>query len=336
MNNDVPKEKLRSVYADVVRGYSVTHHIKYGAIYVKHLSMWDTEELDIEREKYLNQAEHQGLPDLKEKIKMLEVDGLWGEKKEADMAEQESFLIRMEQTRKKLLLKSERARMTQDIEKEKTKLEALKMEKSQLVGLTSELFADKKVNEYYIYLALHKDKELKEPLLSLEQFDELSDNELSNLVVCYNGIAEMFKERNMKRVAISGFFLNNYYLCKDNPFIYYGKPLVDLTYHQSDLFSYGRYFKHLLQEMKNDPPPDIMEDPDKLLEHYELQKQREQLDEGRDRTGEASTIVGATKEDLEALGMNATDTPGTVNLNEELKKTGGNMSMEDMIKLHGV
>lgn len=336
MHKDVPKEKLRSVYADIIRGYSLTSHVNYGDVYVKHLTFWDTEELDTEREKYINQAERKGLPSLKEKLEILKTDDLWSDKKQAEIDQQEEFILRMDQTKKKLLLKSEIERMSGDIEKERTKLEALKIEKSQLVGLTSELFADKKVNEYYIYLALHKDKSLSEPLLSADQFDELSDVELSSLVNCYNNVAEKFKERNMKRVAISGFYLNNYYLCKDNPFIYYGKPLAELTYHQTDLFSYGRYFKHLLQEMKNDPPSDVMEDPDKLLEWYNIQKNREEMDGGKERTGEASTIVGATKEDLEALGMSSKPEEGIVDLNEELKKKGGNMSMEDMIKLHGV
>ena len=336
MNEDVPKEKLRSVYADIVRGYSVTSHIKYDDIYIKHLNMWDTEELDTEREKYINQAEGEGLPDVEEKLKMLEVDDLWGPEKQSKIEEKENFIIRMEQTKKKLILKSEITRMKKDIDREKTKVEALRMEKNQLVGLTSELFADKKVNEYYVYLALCKDKDLKEPLLSASEFDELSDYELGSLVICYNDVAERFKERNMKRVAISGFYLNNFYLCKDNPFVYYGKPLTELTYHQADLFSYGRYFKSLLQEIKNDPPSDVMEDPDKLLEYYDLQKRSEEMDQGKERTGQASTIVGATKEDLEAMGMGTSEDVGAVDLNEELAKRGGTMTMEDMIKLHGV
>ena len=54
------------------------------------------------------------------------------------------------------------------------------------------------------------------------------------------------------------------------------------------------------------------------------------------KSGEASTIVGATKEDLEALGVSATQDIGeTVDLNDELAKKGGTMSMEDIMKLHG-
>ena len=142
----------------------------------------------------------------------------------------------------------------------------------------------------------------------------------------------------MKRVALSGFFLNNFYLCKDNPFIFYGKPVVELTYHQGDLFSYGRYFKHVLSEMKHQPPPDVMEDPDKLIEQYDVQQNQEKMNEGKDTSGTASTYIGATKEDMDSLGITeeVKNDPNVVDLNEELAKADGDLSMEDLIKLHGV
>jgi hypothetical protein len=80
-----------------------------------------------------------------------------------------------------------------------------------------------------------------------------------------------------------------------------------------------------------------MQDPDRLLELYEIEKKQEENNDGKDATGVASTVVGATKEDMEALGM--TKDPldsSTVDLNEEIRKKGGTLSMEDMIKLHGV
>ena len=39
------------------------------------------------------------------------------------------------------------------------------MEKNDLVGLTSESYSDKKVNDYYIYLSLFKDMKFKEPFV---------------------------------------------------------------------------------------------------------------------------------------------------------------------------
>ena len=130
--------------------------------------------------------------------------------------------------------------------------------------------------------------------------------------------------------------VSNYYLCKDNPFIFFGKPIVQLTYHQTDLFAYGRYYKHILQDMKNPPSQEVMQDPDRLLELYEIEKNQEERMGDKETTGTASTVVGATAEDLEALGMTKEADPGAIDLNEEMRKKGGNLSMEDLIKLHGV
>ena len=89
--------------------------------------------------------------------------------------------------------------------------------------------------------------------------------------------------------------------------------------------------------MKQQPPPDIMEDPDKLLDLYNIQQNKEKLDDGKDHSGVASTIPGATREDLEALGMVADpNDSSTIDLNAEIRKKGSGMDMEELIKLHGM
>ena len=134
---------------------------------------------------------------------------------------------------------------------------------------------------------------------------------------------------------MSSFFLNNFYLCEDNPQIYYGKPVVELTYNQSELFSYGRYFKYILSEMKNKPHPDVMDDPDKLIELYNVGKNADKIKESMENA-DASTVVGATNEDLERMGLKApTDEPQQgISLAAEAAKKGGKLSMEDLMKLH--
>ena len=142
-------------------------------------------------------------------------------------------------------------------------------------------------------------------------------------------------EANIKRIALSGFFLNNFYLCKDNPKIYFGKPVVELTYNQSELFSYGRYFKHILSDMKNKPSPEIMDDPDKLIEMYNIGQNSSKMKQSAEDS-DASTVVGATKEDLERMGMSSPSEDKGVSLSKEASKKGGKLSMDDLIKLHGM
>ena len=262
-----------------------------------------------------------GLPTEKERVEDLIKDKLWTQQNERDIESARDFVSKMEDTKKKMALKSERKKVQESIDAEINKLEKLLMEKNDLVGLTSESYSDKKVNDYYIYLSLFKDTKFQEPLFSEAEFDEVSEKDLEVIIMHFNKISRRFEQRNIKRIALSHFFLNNFYLCKDNPFIYYGKPVVDLSYHQADLFSFGRYYKQIMQDMKNPVTNEMMDDPDKLTDQYEIEQNKDSVLKEDGKSGEASTIVGATKEDLEALGVSATQDIGeTVDLNDELAK----------------
>ena len=120
-----------------------------------------------------------------------------------------------------------------DTEKE---LYALKVEKASLIGYTSDIYASKKINEFYVLNTSYKDKELKKPLFNKQQFEELQERDISLLIKYYNDSSERVGDENIKRIALSGFFLNSFYLCDDNPQIYYGKPVIELTYNQGELF----------------------------------------------------------------------------------------------------
>lgn len=324
-------------YAEILSGVSIMEVERYGTIYVKHLGIEDTKLLDMKREHYFQKAKRKGLLGEEEKVALLKKEDLWDEEQEEEMAKQKDFVSRLQETKQKLILKSEVANMSKEIEKAQIKIDKIQNERTGLIGLTCEGFADKKANDYYIYLALFKDEQFKKPFFSEEEYDELSDGDLVQLITGFNCISHKFSDINMKRISLSPFFLNNFYLCKDNPFIFFGKPVVGLTYHQADLFANGRYFKHVISELKHSPSPSVMEDPDKLIELYGIQQNKEKMDDGKERTGVASTVVGATKEDLDALGMSAETAEGeVVDLNKELKKKGRTLEMEDIIKLHGV
>jgi hypothetical protein len=51
--------------------------------------------------------------------------------------------------------------------------------------------------------------------------------------------------------------------------------------------------------------------------------------------GQASSIVGATKEDYEYLNMTQNNNAKAVSIGEEAKKKGGNLSMKDLMKMMG-
>ena len=85
MEHIIPKEELRLVYGEIVRGSSYFNSKKYGDIIIKHLTQEDTEMLDVKKLKYKRKAEEKGLPTEQEKIEDLIKDSLWSHEKERDI-----------------------------------------------------------------------------------------------------------------------------------------------------------------------------------------------------------------------------------------------------------
>ena len=119
--------------------------------------------------------------------------------------------------------------------------------------------------------------------------------------------------------------------CED-PLHFYGKPIVNLTYNQLRLILYARYFKNIISN--NDKIPDqYKKDPDKLIDYINANEKAKEKMQQKD--SQATSIVGATKEDYKYINMDKGNTK-SVSLAEEAKKKGGSLDMKDLMKLMGV
>ncbi len=332
-NVRVPKSHLKKIYVEILNGYSALKGTFLGDVYIKHLTTFDTEEIDEKREGHFELAKSKGLPSKEDREKEIIADGDWTTEKEEKIQDLLSYIDGMTKTKSKLILQSEIKRLDTQIKESEYKLNVLYSEKSDLIGFTAENYADKKTNDFYILFTLYKDDQLKNKYFSEEALDDVSDADLSLISALYNKNMRRFKDDCLKRIALSPFFLNSFSINKDNPFIFYGKPVIQLTYYQSDLFSLGRYFKHILSEMKHPPTSDQLDDPDSLLGSHAASKNSEKA-LSKSKEGGATTIVGATKDDLKAMGISESKDE-SIDLNKEVAKKGGPLSMQDLIKLHG-
>ena len=50
---------------------------------------------------------------------------------------------------------------------------------------------------------------------------------------------------------------------------------------------------------------------------------------------DATTVVGATKEDMQRMGITAGPQDTGISLSKEAAKRGGSLNMEELINLHG-
>ena len=338
MAKKLKDSEVKLMFAEVVRGYTKVASYDFGLIYVKHINTFDSADIESERMLYENKAIEMGVLSEEEYAKLLEKDGTWTSKDEDKIAQNKVMLKNLEKTKSKLHLKSQVDQVKKQIKKVEENLLKLNSEKRAIFSNTVEGYGNKKVNEYYMRLSTYADEYLEKKKFTNEEFDELEDDQMQELIAVYNVAVSKFVSHNQQLVALSPLFLNFFYLCDDNAVNFYGKPIVELSFYQAELFGHGIRFKSILSDSKSKPPDDIAEDPEKLIEWADVNKNAEEIMSkgGADdsREGMATSLVGATQEDLKHLGIDPK--AEGISLQKAASKKGGSLNMEDLMKLHGV
>lgn len=332
------KNKIRLLFVDILKGYTETYY-RNSKVYFKHNTSFDSGDIDSKKQDFIRKAQKNGLPTEEEKEKYLILENLWSKEKNDEIQKIKSYISNLKTTKSKLLRNEEIESINNQVNEQNLKLIELVSERKELLGFTVEDYANKKVNEYYMYNSLYKHKDLKDRFFSEDEFDELENKDVSEIIEIYNNMSKDFSEKNLKKVALSSFYLSLYNMCEDSPYYLYGKPIIYLTFYQIEVFSYSRYFRNAISEAKHKPADELYEDPEKLIDWLESSKNAEELLDksgGKEnKKGEgviATSIVGAKKEDLEKIGANEKG----ISLHDEAIKKGGSLSMEDLMKLHGI
>ncbi len=329
--DSVETRKLRVIFSNVIKGYTPVVSSNYGSFFIKHFNIYDLADADEVYNKFYQQAVNDGVPTQNEREEFLIKQDIISHKDEEKIVDLKKTINNLYDNYNREYLKSKRIKWKTEIDKLEEELQQLEFIRANLVGKTAEIFASKKSNEFYIQQSLYTDSSLTNLLFRNEDFEEMDEQELAEVVILYNQKMQDYGAENFKKIAISPFFCNLFYLSGDNPQTFYGKPIIHLTIFQSDIFSYGRYFKHIMSEFKDKIPKEVMENPTELMDWVEM-NQNVQKVLGDDKEKSALGIVGATKEDLEILGLKPNQ---SFSLSEELKKRGGRISMEELMKLHG-
>lgn len=296
---------LRRIYAEICRGYSIESW-RGENVYIKHLNNFDQVDIDIFYEKAYSDAKNRGLKTREERLKWLSDKGIWTRKDISALDMQRAFVENMKKTRSKMFLKSQIELLDKQIAEANQKLWTDIQKQEEMIGPTCEKSADQKIQFYYIYLSCFKDSGLTKYLFSKEEIDDLDDKESNELLSFYIKIVERFNQQALRKISVSNYFTNYFYICGDNIYSFFNKPISELSVYQINLLSYAIYFKSILTQ--NSVPEDIREDPDKLEDYVKKSKNfKDAVDRAGD--GERVGIVGGTEDDFKALNIkNDTDT----------------------------
>ena len=317
-------------FRDICQGYTVIS-CNLGKFYFKHINVSDQVLLDESKDQYIEEAKNRGIPTVEEALINLKEEGYWSEKDEAAIKQEEVFLLKITEQKKNTYLKSQIDILNKQINDSLIKLNELKNKRSSYLGNTCENYAEQRVTEEFLKFTLFKDADLKNLYFTDDEFDELSSDDLSSLIAFYNKTLTEFADSRIQRLVLEDFF--TYYMpyCED-PIHFYGKPIINLTYNQLRLILYARYFKNILST--NDKiPENYRKDPDKLIDYVNANEKAKEKMQQKDN--QATSIVGATKEDYKYINMDK-GSAKSVSLSEEAKKKGGSLDMKDLMKLMGV
>jgi len=327
-------KECKRLYRDIIFGFSEKRFsASKRKVYLKHPNQIDTGESDKKYDDYFFLAQEKGLKSEEEALSFIIKEGLWSEDLEEELKQDRERLKTLYLTKEKLIIKKQVDSLMEDIKPIENKIYLLDHERTEHIGLTAETFALKKVNEFKIQRSFFKNKELKDAFYSEEEFDLLEQQEVSECLSLFGQMFMDFSSDQVKLIAISPFFMNDFYLCGENSADFFRKPIIELTNFQTSLLSSGRYYKSLISNSKP-APEEYYETPRKLTEWYHLQDKTQAVKDSLESKGEAGgkSIVGANAKELKAL---ESENEQVIDLNA-IAQEKGELSFEEILKLHGI
>jgi len=328
----VDSKEYRRSLKEIIDGFS-TCYLDDKKRYIKHQSMSDVVDFEIVYEKHYEDARERGLPTEKEIFDNLKSEGIWNDSDEAKIETQKFYIDSLQKNKKNLYLKSAVQQINKQIEEAQKELSALVAQKEDLTSNCCERYALNRANDFYMVHSFYKDTSLTVPCFSEEEFEYIEASGITELVKRYNEFHNKFSESNIQNLVLQDFY-RIYYAFSESCVDFYGIPIVKLSNFQLNLIMYTRIFKNIF-ESHDDIPEKIKKDPEALLDFANSSEAREKIKrqmEGSDGAG-ASTVVGATSEDLEELGMASSSSNS---IQKAAQEKGGSLSMKDLMDLSGV
>jgi hypothetical protein len=327
----VSEEEYIAIVGEIFDGYT-EFYFKGEPVYLKHFSIRDQRYIHKYYNRYKNLAINKGISTEEQALNNLKKDGLWSN----DDDDKISFCeLELDSLRDNLLnayLPSQKKSLQETLDEKQKELNILKIKRKEVIGTTAEDFASSRSNEEFIRYILFKDQDLKKHLFTEGEFGELDDKDIAYLVKQNSNCSSRLSEEFIQESVLRDFF-NMYLSQTEDVSSFYGKPIIHLSVYQLKLALYARVFYNIFQ-YNDDIPNGIKKDPSALLRFAESKRNgqgNKTLSKIRNQDSGATAVFGATKEDLSYVDSQAKQ----INLNDEVKKKGGRLNMDDMIKLMG-
>lgn len=322
------KNKNFDLLNDIINGFS-KYKTSYGDLYFKHLDRTSNHHSISFYLNCLKEIESDGILSEKEQIENACLQGLWSKRKEDEILSVSKSINRLKETKKKLIYKSDKERIEEQIGQQNNILKKLESEKREFLTLTSEQVASKKASDFYIKNFIYKDEKLSVKLFDIKNdFEYADDGYIEDITYYYYMFLEKTNIANIKKLALSSDFQNLLFI-SDAPTEVFGYPMSKLTKIQIDLLIWGKYFKNIIKNSTKEIPDGLTEDPDKFLEWVDsLKDKKSQKSKKSNKANQSSSkfLFGSSDE---IRSMTGSDISGNKIIKEASDK--GGLSMSDLM-----
>lgn len=322
---------LEQIFLEIIQGFT---EIEFSGtpVFIKHADLKDIVFLKKTKQEYLEKAVDMGVMSEKDLLSFLEKEGTWDKKEENFCETKELELENLRKTFEKSIIKKQKESLSEKIELIEKEVELNRKKRASLIRNTAEEYAEKRANERFIQRGFFKDKEFKNLFFEKEEFEDLSLEELSELYVLYNVEVDKFNHDNLKQIAIEPFFTSIYNLFGNDLSRFFEKSHFQLSHYQMNLLNFAKMFTSIFKNYEI--PEDYLKDAKKIINFVQDSKNKKKtIQDSKEMVSKSSgyTHAGATREDMKEAGL---DIDGAKDIHQVAEENGGELSMEDFIRIH--
>ena len=321
------------LYRDIIRGYTIFDFQKQ-KVYIKHLRNVDLGDIQEEDQRLFDKAKKEGLLTSKEKIELLIEQDIWSQKEEDRTQALESEISVLRDSLKKLIVQAQIRQYRKRIAEREEALNEIAAEREELIGFTCEKYVTKHITRQYLKYSLFSDSKLENYFLTDKIYDDISDDDLDSITLIYNLLMNESTSSNLQKIAAYPWFLNTFILCKNSPYDFFGKPVIELSNYQVELFTHASRYKSVLDSGKTPAESLYDQNIQLVVDWYEGMLDEKITAKGRDADG--GTVFGASGKEMQNFADSSNDGREVVNLADEIGKTGKkHLGMRELLDIHG-
>jgi hypothetical protein len=326
------------IYSEICRGFSIDIIEKF-TVYFKHPSISEHFSVYGSYDSFIKDGRKKGLQLEEEKIEDAIKGGWWSSEKESKVNFLRKTVQNLFKTRDKLLLQSQKSEIDTQIKYHESILITYTKERREIVGYTLEDYANSKLTEELLIFFTYKNQDFTERAFTTRnEYYDLTDGHVEKIKNSFDQYSRIFNNDNIRKIAACGFFQNLVYLNED-AYSFWGKPTTQCTKYQIDLLLYGKMYKNMIRSYAENGKAisdEILNDPDTFVEWANNQSggSSSNFRNRKQKSGKnaVSSYVGATKEDLQNLGVTTSKIRGKSLLDLAGEK-GGVLDKNDYLSL---